>query len=178
MELENTPVKTRRGLKLYETNPFVLSVETKRKTVYNKNKDMALVHGITGEISQLEGFVSYEEVSAEKFVQLFISGVQQLEKLTTAGSRVFTVLYKEVQNNIGKDTVYMSYATVDQTLTKMSTATYDRGIRELIQKGFIAPTKRQCIYFLNANYIFNGNRLTLAKTYILKAKQEALESKQ
>ena len=176
MELVNTPVKTRRGLQLYETNPFALSVETKRKTVYNKNKDMALVHGITGEMTQLEGFVSYQEVSAEKFVQLFISGVQQLEKLTTAGSRVFTILYREVQNNIGKDLVYMSYGTVDQTITKMSTATYDRGIRELVQKGFIAPTPRQSMYWLNANYIYNGDRLTLAKTYILKAKQEKLEA--
>lgn len=176
MELVNTPVKTRRGLQLYETNPFALAVETKKKPIYNKNKDMALVHGVTGEISQLGGFVSYEEVSAEKFVQLFISGVRQLEKLTTAGSRVFTVLYQEVQNNIGKDLVYMSYATVDQTLTKMSTATYDRGIRELVQKGFIAPTPRQSMYWLNPNYIYNGNRLTLAKTYILKAKQDALEA--
>jgi hypothetical protein len=174
MELTTT-TKTRRGLKLYETNPFPISLETKKKPIYNKNKDMALVHGVTGEMQQLGGFVSYEEVSSEKFVQLFISGVRQLEKLTTAGARVFTVLYQEVQNNIGKDLVYMNYATIDQTLQKMSTATYDRGIRELVQKGFIAPTPRQSMYWLNPNYIFNGDKLTLAKTYILKEKAKALE---
>lgn len=175
MELVTTQPKTRRGLQLYETNPFVLAVETKKKPIYNKNKDMALVHGLTGEISQLGGFVSYEEVSAEKFVQLFIGGVRQLEKLTNAGVRVFSVLYSEVQSNIGKDLVYLSYSAIDQQTNPMGLTTYNRGMKELITKGFIAPTPNQGLFWLNPNYIYNGNRLTLAKTYVLKTEPKELE---
>lgn len=178
MELVSTNPKTRRGLQLYETNPFALAIETKRKPIYNKNKDMALVHSLTGEMQQLGGFVSYEEVSAEKFCQLFISGVRQLEKLTNAGVRVFSVLYSEVQNNIGKDMVYLSYSAIDQLANPMGLTTYNRGMKELIVKGFIAPTPNQGMFWLNANYIYNGNRLTLAKTYILKAKEQELENQQ
>jgi hypothetical protein len=85
-------------------------------------------------------------------------------------------LYSEVQNNIGKDMVYLSYSAIDQQTNPMGLTTYNRGMKELIVKGFIAPTPNQGMFWLNANYIYNGNRLTLAKTYILKAKQEALEA--
>ena len=165
MLLQEEPQKTRRGLKLYETNPFIVPIETKKSPVYNKNKDMALVHGLTGELTQLGGFVSYKEVSAEKFVQLFIKGVQALAELTNAGVKVFSALYSEVQNNIGKDLVFMSFASIDQTFTKMSPATYERGMRELMQKGFLAPTVRQGWYWLNPNYIYNGDRMRFMEEY-------------
>jgi hypothetical protein len=176
MELTTEQPKTRRGLMLYETSPFEVSIETKKKPIYNKNKDMALVHGVTGEISQLGGFVSYQEVSNEKFVQLFIQGVQQLKELTNAGVRVFSVLYSEVQNNIGKDIVYMSYASIDQTLNKMGLTTYNRGMKELIEKGFIAPSPRQGIFWLNPNYIYNGDRLRLVKEYRRTPSPKAIEA--
>jgi hypothetical protein len=165
IELQGEPVRTRRGLKLYETNPFQIVIETKKKAVYNKNKDMALIHGVTGEMQQLGGFVSYKEVSAEKFVQLFIAGVKQLQELTNAGVRVFTVLYSAVQDNMGKDLLYLSYSAIDQTTNPMGLTTYNRGMKELISKGFIAPTTHQGMFWLNPNYIYNGDRMRFVQEY-------------
>jgi hypothetical protein len=150
---------------LYETNPFEVTSETKKKPVYNKNKDMALVHGVTGEITQLGGFVSYKEVSAEKFVQLYIKGVQALAELTPAGVKVFQILYIEVQSGIGKDHIYMAYSSIDQTINKMGLTTYNRGMKELIDKGFIAPTPTQGKFWLNANYIYNGDRMRIIQEF-------------
>ena len=42
-----------------------------------------------------------------------------------------------MQNNIGKDEVYLSYTDIDDNL-KVSRSTFSRGISELIEKRFIA----------------------------------------
>lgn len=162
---------TRRGVRLYEKNPFMLEMETKTRRITNKRGDMMLVNSETGEIqSSIAGFWEAEEVDATKFVKLFVKGVKALKELTGAGTKVFEVLYLRVQSSVGKDQVYMSFAAVDQVLTPMSNPTYDRGMRELIEKGFIAATPMQGIYWLNPSFVFNGDRLAFVKEYRIKQK--------
>jgi hypothetical protein len=160
---------TRRGVPLYEANPFIISMTTRTKRITNKRGDMMLIDKDTGEIqSSIAGFWEAEEVDSTKFIKLFIQGVKALKELTGAGTKVFEVLYLRVQENIGKDQIYMAFSFVDQALTPMSNSTYDRGIRELIEKGFIAATTNQGLYWLNPSYIWNGDRLTFLKTYTIK----------
>ena len=105
-----------------------------------------LVNSNTGEIqTQIAGFWEAEEVDSTKFVKLFIRGVKALKELTGAGTKVFEVLYLTVQENIGKDRVLMSFAEVDQALTPMSESTFMRGMRELVEKKFIAATPTRCV---------------------------------
>lgn len=40
-------------------------------------------------------------------------------------------------------------------------------MKELANKGFIAETTVQNSYFINPDYIFNGDRLSFVKSYIL-----------
>lgn len=163
------PIKTRRGVALYDKNPFVVDMTTKTRRVTNKRGDMMLVSGSTGEItSQVAGFWEAEEVDSTKFVKLFVRGVKALKELSGAGTKVFEVLYLRVQEAIGKDQVYMAFSSVDQALTPMANATYDRGMRELIEKGFIAATPSQGMYWLNPSFVWNGDRLAFVKEYKLK----------
>ena len=142
------PMLTRRGVALYEKNPFMMEMTTRTKRVTNKRGDMMLVSSDNeGElVSNVAGFWERKEVDSTKFVKLFINGVKALKELTGAGTRVFEVLYLRVQENIGKDQIYMSFNAVDQALTPMSEATYNRGMRELIKKGFIAATPNIGLY--------------------------------
>lgn len=159
------PIATRRGVALYDKNPFMMEVTTKTRRVTNKRGDMVLTSN-GGEIqSQIAGFWEAHEVDATKFVKLFIEGVKALKDLTGAGTKVFEVLYLRVQEAIGKDQIYMALASVDQTLTPMSEATYNRGMRELIQKGFIAATPSQGMYWLNPSFVWNGDRIAFMKEY-------------
>lgn len=163
------PVKTRRGVALYEKNPFVADMTTKTRRVTNKRGDMMLVSGTTGEVtSQVAGFWEAEEVDSTKFVKLFVKGVKALKELSGAGTKVFEVLYLRVQEAIGKDQIYMAFSSVDQALTPMASATYDRGMRELIEKGFVAATPSQGMYWLNPSFVWNGDRLAFVKEYKLK----------
>jgi hypothetical protein len=47
----------------------------------------------------------------------------------------------------------------------MSEATYTRGMRELIEKGFLAATPNIGLYWLNPSFIWNGDRLAFVKEY-------------
>jgi hypothetical protein len=160
------PQATRRGVALYDKNPFMVEVSTRTRRVTNKRGDMMLVNSNTGEIqSNIAGFWEAEEVDSTKFVKLFVKGVKALKELTSAGTKVFEVLYLRVQQTIGSDRVLMAWSEIDQTLTPMSESTYMRGMRELIEKDFIAATPTQGMYWLNPSYVWNGDRLAFVKEY-------------
>jgi hypothetical protein len=168
--------KTRRGLTLYEQNPFVGSavVNTKQgvKKITNKSGDMMMVSQSTGEIvsqAGMTGFWHSQPVDKTQFVKLYVNGVKAFKELTGAGTKVFELLYLEVQKQIGKDKVHLAYAGIDQDITPMSIATYTRGMRELMDKGFIAPSMVQGLYYINPDYMWNGDRLAFVKEFRLHA---------
>ena len=106
--------KKRRGLTVYPKNPFVVGgmVKPKTKRLTNNRGDMMVV-GETGEIiAPAAGFWQAQEVDAAKFVKLYVNGVRAFKELTNAGTRVFEVLYLEVQKNIGQDRVYLSFTSL------------------------------------------------------------------
>ena len=59
----------------------------------------------------------------------------------------------------------MAFSSVDQALTPMSESTYMRGMRELTEKGFIAATPSQGLYWLNPSFVWNGDRLAFVQEY-------------
>ena len=137
VEQPDEQLPTRHGRILYKENPFVVDLKTRTKRTVNKRGDMALVNNQTGEVhAQIAGFWEGHVVDATKFVKLFIKGVTALKELTGAGTKVFEVLYRNVQAQANKDVIYMSFNMVDQALTPMSEATYARGMRELVAKNF------------------------------------------
>jgi hypothetical protein len=153
--------------KVYSSNPFMLEVETKNRRVVHGTKDsMVMVSQSSGEVvAQAAGFWEAHEVDATQFVKLFVSGVKALKELSSAGSRVFEVLYLRVQSEVGKDLVNMGFWLVDQKATPMSEKTYIRGLGELIAKGFLALTPSAGAYWLNPSFVWNGDRLAFVKEY-------------
>jgi len=51
-----------------------------------------------------------------------------------------------------------------------------RGIKELLEKGILFEQLDENWYFINVNYIFNGDRLAFLKTYELKREGEEEET--
>lgn len=161
-------VTSRRGLVKYTTNPFVSTaiVSTKTRRITNKKGDMMVVSSETKEtIAPLAGFWHSEEVDSTKFVKLYINGVRAFRDLTSAGTKVFELLYLEVQKNIGKDIIWLNFIEVNQSITPMGKSTFMRGMRELLDKGFLAESAVPSKYFLNPDYLWNGDRLAFVKEY-------------
>jgi hypothetical protein len=183
-----TTTLSRRGHQKYAVNPFIQEASNHTKTgvkrITSKTGDqMMVVSQNTGEIIAPAGFWQAQEVDKTAFVKLYVNGVRAFKELTGAGTKVFEVLYMKVQEGIGKDTVYLSFHDLDQNSTPMSESTFMRGMRELVAKGFIAESMSPSQYFLNMDYMWNGNRLAFVKEYRIKgtspdqAKREELEAK-
>jgi hypothetical protein len=174
-----TQPKSRRGLIQHRINPFVSSVLVERKTkrLTNKKGDMMVMNDGTGEVvAPAAGFWQAKEVDGSKFVKLYVNGVKAFRDLTSAGARLFEILYLEVRKNIGQDVIWLSFNEVDQTMTPMGKATFMRGMRELIEKGFLAESITQSKYFLNPDYLWNGDRLAFVKEYYKAPSQPTLPS--
>lgn len=162
--------KSRRGAIQYATNPFITSAATNTKQgvkrITNKSGDrMMMVSESTGEVVAPAGFHQIVDVDKTQFVKLYVNGVKAFKGLTGAGTKVFEVLYMQVQELIGKDVIYLSFSEIDQGITPMGEATFYRGMKELIDKGFIAESMTQNKYFLNPDYIWNGDRLAFVKEF-------------
>ncbi len=174
------PIDTRRGVSLYDTNPFLSksSIQTKTKRITNKRGDMMLVSSTTGEIqTPIAGFWESQEVDSTKFIKLFVNGVKALSELTNAGTRVFEMLYTEMQSNIGKDQIYLSYTGIDRREKNISRSTFGRGLAELIEKNFIAAMPAVGWYWVNPDFVWNGDRLAFIKEYHRVSVSAALSDK-
>lgn len=159
--------ETRRGVALHRLNPFMKDIEPRIRRITNKRGDMMLVSAETGEIANpVAGFWEAEEVDAAKFIKLFVNGVRALKELTSPGTKVFELLYIEMQNNIGRDQVYLSYTALDEMQQQaISRATFKRGMSELLEKRFIAAMPAVGWYWVNPHYLWNGDRLAFVKEY-------------
>jgi len=152
----------------------MVNVQSKTKRVTNKRGDMMLVSNEGEIVSNVAGFWEAEEVDGTKFIKLFVNGVKALAELSNSGARVFELLYIEMQNNIGKDQVYLSFTAVDGNTTNISRATFKRGMAELIDKKFIAAMPAVGWYWVNPDFIWNGDRLAFVKEYRKASAKKAI----
>jgi hypothetical protein len=158
--------------KVYPQNPFMTEnypmVQTRTKRITN-NKGGYLIKGETGEtVAAIAGFWQAEEVDSTKFVKLYVGGVKAFSGLSTKGTKVFELMYYEMQREIGKDKIYLSFNTIDTSIVKLARTTFYDGLNELVEKKFLAPTESPHWYWINPDYIWNGDRLAFVKTYVKK----------
>ena len=177
---EENEIKSRRGATRYQKNPFVeaaaLATSTRVRRVADRHGEKLMVVSVEdGEILAPAGFWHEQTVDKTQFVKLYINGVRAFKDLSGAGSRAFELLYMRIQNNIGKDRIVLSFNEIDQAETPISEATFYRGVKELVLKFFIAETMVPSQYFVNPDYIWNGDRLAFVRAYRLKERHERNE---
>lgn len=95
-------VNTRRGVAVYDANPFMVEMTTKTRRVTNKRGDMMLVSNEGELVSQVAGFWEAEEVDSAKFVKLFVKGVKALKELTAPGTKVSKCFTCECRRTPGR----------------------------------------------------------------------------
>lgn len=171
---------TKRGFPVYRTNPSVpqasgLPTRTRRINVPG-GKGAVIVDHSTGELKGLGGmgFWWEEEVDRTRFVKLFLDGIKQAAGLSKTGIQVFELVYKEMRLNPGSDEIKLNqYVARDYGI---SDRTYQRGVRELLEKEFLYRSPSDGVFFVNIRFMFNGDRLAFVKTYHLKdsARQQEL----
>jgi hypothetical protein len=165
---------TRRGFPVYDRNPSVpvpssFGSRSKPLRVNNGNRVM-IVGEDNGEILGRghAGFFEFKEVDETQFVKLYLAGMKQTTKLTAAGLQVFELVYHQMRASPQTDRLDINYYIAKKHGLKMAVQTFRRGLRELLEHEFIYRSPVADAYFVNVQFIFNGNRITLAKSYFLK----------
>lgn len=161
-----------RGHPLYRVNPSLsksLPIKVKSRKPSDLSPAYKIVHD-TGEILA-QGAIAFweeQEVDTEQFVKIYLAGIQQHGSLTKAGAKMFEYVYKQMCGYDAKDTdtVTISLSLVKDWYPKIAKTTYYRGLNELLDQNFIFRYYgSDDLYFVNVRYMFNGDRILLAKSY-------------
>lgn len=175
----NPVVKSRRGATRHVENPFVAKAAANSrsgtKRISNKAGDKFMIVSEQGEVMAPVGFHQVVEVDKTQFVKLYVNGVKAFQGLKSAGARVFELIYRAVQDSPGTDRIHLHFMEIDQVICTISRATFDRGMTELLEKEFIAEAMSPGLYYLNIDYMFNGNRLAFVKEYRIASTNSSVQ---
>ena len=165
---KNGVISEKRGHPIYERNPSIPEEgsikKLKRQRLGDEQQGM-LINETSGEIMGRGSAVTYEleEVDKERFVKLYLEGLRQASDLTKPGMALFEIVYNELRGSHGKDTVTLSHLT-----SGLNRSTYYRGLKNLLDNGFLYRSPFDGTFFVNIRYMFNGDRLAFVKAYHLK----------
>ncbi|WP_175744496.1 hypothetical protein [Burkholderia multivorans] len=167
-----------------EVNPLL---EPKAITIKRRYVDS----GVRRDLMDSDGVVqaatvirNIEEKDDAEFVKVFAAGVSASYDLSRTGQRVFQAVLDEYQRTPMQggfaDAVYLSWfgEGLSGRDVGMSEKTFQRGLRELLGKAFLAP-KSPNVYWVNPALFFKGDRVMFIREYRRRSArlstQEALE---
>lgn len=180
---EHTQTKAKKSIKRLahlgyspQANPLLVAdaVPVKRKRVKSGLAARSLVDPATGEVAAASVIQSIEEVDSDQFVKVFAAGIAAAYDLTKTGQRVFQAVLREYEKTpmVGGFAESVSLWWFDNGLAGedigMSESTFNRGLWELLDKGFLAP-QRPNVFWVNPALFFKGDRVMFVKEYRRKA---------
>jgi len=167
-------IATKRGFPIYDRNPSVPTpggIPTRMRPVKIANGNRAMIIGKdTGELlgDAHAAFFEMQAVDQGQFVKIYLEGVKNTTKLAKAGMQVFEIVYNQMRENPQTDKIELNFYLAKKFGIEMSERTYQRGLRELLENEFLYRSPSADVFFVNIMYMFNGNRITLAKSYYLR----------
>ena len=162
----------------FPRNPFKNEVITQTikgtRAIYaspTRENSFAMVNRTTGEDNGDITFGKRITVDKTHFLKLYADGAKMFLGLKSSGVKVFMVIYDILMNdnNYQADSVVLNYELLDENVqTQISRATFYNGIRDLKKANFLASSTATNLYWINPNYVFRGDRLTLVNQYVLE----------
>jgi hypothetical protein len=170
-----------------DSNPFAapvtIEVTAKSKRRYVRTAtSQELTDPETGEIKAVSMIHVVEEKDDAEFVKVFADGVKAAFGLTKTGARVFQAVLDAYQREkmTGGYADAVRLAWFDGGLSGqaigMSEFTFRRGLRELLEKNFLAP-QVPGVFWVNPALFFKGDRVALVKEYRRRASPKAIEDR-
>lgn len=155
-----------------DENPFLSGSEVKTtyKTVRTRTTPKDLMDPETGEIIGNSIIHVIEERDEEHFVKVFADGVKAAFDLSRTGHRVFQAVlaaYQKSKMTGGYSdslSLYWFGEGLEGEQIGMSEYTFRRGLKELLEKGFLFP-KMPNQYWVNPALFFKGDRVAFLREY-------------
>jgi len=154
-----------------EVNPLMepQSLRVKKRWV-KTGKAEQLMNMSTGEITGVSAHHQVEEKDDAEFVKVFAAGIKGIYDLTKTASRVFQVVLdqyqKEPMSKGFADSIYLAWfdGGLSGQAIGMSESTFNRGLRELVDKSFLYP-RSPSVFWVNPSMFFKGDRVLFVKEY-------------
>lgn len=176
-EIEEIKIKSVKKISDYEknkVNPFMQealeiidkNIVKKYRSATNTDEKATLIayDPNTSEILGHTRFVRQIEIDEEQFTKLYLSNFQKFFNLTTPAIRLFGYIIENIAPN--KDMFFIDYdEACTYTQYRSKTSIY-RGLAELVEAEIIARGRYENHFFINPMVLFNGDRITFAKTYV------------
>lgn len=162
----------------FETNPFVEKAiqEVKGHTVKkyktaSNTGEKAILQAVddNGEILGHTSFIRQIEVDEDRFTKIYLSQFTAFFDLKTQGIRVFGYVMSKLIPKQDMFSFFMKEAC-EYTGYKGKESVY-QGLAQLAAADIIARGPSDSHYFINPLVAFNGDRVTYAKTYVKKKKE-------
>ena len=144
-------------------------VQTKRRYV-RSGKSEELINPATGEVHGVATIHQVEERDDAEFVKVFAAGVAASYELTKTAQRVFQVVLDQYQRTpMSRGFAdYVNLLWFDDGIegrdVGMSSYTFNRGLKELLDKKFLAA-KDGVSFWTNPALFFKGDRVMFIKEY-------------
>jgi hypothetical protein len=158
------------GVRVYASSPF-LDSKIGAKYIGRNPQDVGIaqIYDADGvHIGDGCAIVAKREMTDRaSFQKFFAEAMTELMGLKAAGREVLLYLITKIpQATPDWDlTLSLTYLEFAQDRKMASLSTFNRGLKDLIEHNFIARSRVRDFYFLNHKYLFNGNRLMVAKIY-------------
>jgi len=166
--------------KKHDKNPFIekaideingqIVKQYKTATGMDKRAVLMAMDPKTGEALGHTTFIRQVEVDEDKFAKLYLSQFAVFWELGKQAIRVFGYIMTKMVK--GQDTVLFFMHECLQYTGYGSKKPIYQGLADLVKAEIIARTEYDNIYFINPLVVFNGNRVTFAKSYLKKQKED------
>lgn len=168
-----------RNIVRHKENPFIqdLEIKIRHKNVkvskLGKRDSIDLIDTGTGEHHGTY-IGTTKKVDEEQFLKLFTANIAMTFDLKAPGIKAFNVLCFVMQNTaIERDKIFIDKFVLEEFneahKKKLSKAVLYRGLSELIDSKIIARSQREGEYFINPNFVFNGDRIVF--TTVIEKRQ-------
>lgn len=168
-----------------EENPFLnQALECIDKNIVKKYKSstktdqkasLLAIDPNTSEVLGFTRFIRQIEVDEEQFAKLYLSNFAAFFDLSQAAIRVFGYILTclKPKNDL---IIFNRKKCLEYTKYKTDKAIY-KGLAELVNAEIIARGPADNLIYINPLIVFNGDRVTFAKTFVKKKKKSQPEIK-
>jgi len=166
----------------HDSNPFMpdaidnLQVRRRTQMMYPAgDKTVHHIHKVidteTGEIRDAySAFIRSITVDEDQFVKVFVRELRALWDLSKPAMRVLTHIMSCMKAN--QDEIIFDIEECMEYTRYKSERSIFYGLAELIENGIIARSTKTYRYYINPMIVFNGDRVTFARTYVKKRNKE------
>ena len=186
MEEENKPAKRKKKQftlsdhPTHTSNPFLdqaleeiqgNAVKRYRSSTNTGEKAILKATDDEGNVLGHTRFVRQIEVDEAQFAKVYLNNFSAFYGLKEAGLRVFGYFMEKMMQSPNQDMlIFLMDEALEHTRYTSKNSIW-RGLGELVDNDILARGPADTLYYINPMVVFNGNRITFAKTYVKKKKK-------